>query len=361
MTKRIKNLSLAFMSLILAVVCAFIYCTDNYRITKTCTEAIIRDIEVSQKEIDYQSIFDEFDDGKLETVDNITTFEGVKTFNSADFEELDNLSEDVINLQEKTSVKYYFSFDAETGIVTLSAETIDGNGFIEIDEIQGLAFYDEYGNIDAILDVDGESVLLSEMQNSGLIANCGWFKRLWKKIAVAVVAVVAVAAVAAVVVATCGAGLGACIAAGAVAGGITGGVAGGIISYQETGEVQIWAVVGGLIGGAIIGGLTGWAVGSIMGAGTQMKVGFNKGSFKTSEECLKYHFNKHGAEVGAKTIKEYSKMAAQTAQQVVKNGIPAIRQVAGATANVYRYEVGNYYIHMAMSSKEIIIVSFGLI
>lgn len=54
-------------------------------------------------------------------------------------------------------------------------------------------------------------------------------------------------------------------------------------------------------------------------------------------------------------------MAEQTANTVVKNGIPAIRQVAGATANVFRYEVGNYYIHMAKTAKEIIIVSFGLL
>lgn len=54
-------------------------------------------------------------------------------------------------------------------------------------------------------------------------------------------------------------------------------------------------------------------------------------------------------------------MAEQTANTVIKNGIPAIREVAGATANVFRYEVGNYYIHMAKTAKEIIIVSFGLL
>lgn len=103
-------------------------------------------------------------------------------------------------------------------------------------------------------------------------------------------------------VATCGAGLGACIDAGAVAGGITGDVAGGIISYQETGEVQVWAVFGGVIGGAILGGLTGWAVGIIMGAGSQMTCGFAKGSFNTVDDCINYHFNKHGAEVGARSV-----------------------------------------------------------
>ena len=45
-----------------------------------------------------------------------------------------------------------------------------------------------------------------------------------------------------------------------------------------------------MLGGAVLGGLTGWAVGSFMGAGTQMKVGFSKGSYSNSKECLNYHF-----------------------------------------------------------------------
>ena len=224
-----------------------------------------------------------------------------------------------------------------------------------------MAFINDRNQIDAVLNIDGDSVLLSELQDAGLIENCGWFKKLWKKVVVAVVATVVVAAAVTAIVATAGAGLGACIAAGAVAGGVTGGIAGGVISYQETGEVEVWAVVGGIIGGAALGGLTGWAVGAIMGAGTKMTCGFAKGSFDSVDDCLNYHFNKHGAEVGAKNISEYVKLAEQTAHKVVKNGLPAIRQVSGATANVFRYEVGNYYIHMAKSAKEIIIVSFGLL
>ena len=54
-------------------------------------------------------------------------------------------------------------------------------------------------------------------------------------------------------------------------------------------------------------------------------------------------------------------MAAETAKQVVKNNIPAARAVSGATPNVFRYVVGNKYIHMAIEKTKIIIVSFGLI
>ncbi len=359
---KIKKFHVAFISFVLAFLCGFVCCSSSYIDTPTTNsnQEVTRTIEVTQNSIDYESIFEEFEDAKLVTEGSLTTFEGFQTLNLGDFGELDLVadasSQDNLNVQ----VKYNFSFDAETGLVTLSAVTVNSDGKIEIDEIQGIAFYNENGEIDAYLDVDGECVLLSEMQDAGMIANCGWFKKLWKKVVVAVVAVVVVSAVAAAVVATCGAGLGACIAAGAVAGGLTGGVAGGVISYQETGEVQIWAVVGGLIGGAVLGGLTGWSVGTIMGAGSKMTVGFGKGSFNSSKECLNYHFNKHGAQVGASNVKEYSRMAAQTAKEVVDKNIVAKKLVEGATANVYRYKVGKFYIDMAKTAKEIIIVSFGL-
>ncbi len=359
---KIKKLHIALISCVLALLCGFVYCSTTYLSAKNTTniQAVTRTIEVSQNSIDYESIFEEFEDATLVTERSLTTFEGYQTLNLSDFGELDLVADTDLQEDLNMQVKYNFSFDAETGIVTLSAKTTNSDGVIEIDEIQGIAFYNQNGKFDAYLDVDGECVLLSEMQDAGMIANCGWFKNLWKKVVVAVIAVVVVSAVATAVVATCGAGLGACIAAGAVAGGITGGVAGGVISYQETGEVQIWAVVGGLIGGAVLGGLTGWAVGTIMGAGSQMTVGFSKGSFNSSKECLNYHFNKHGAQVGAANVKEYSKMAAQTAKEVIDKNIVAKKLVEGATSNVYRYKVGKYYIDMAKTAKEIIIVSFGL-
>lgn len=87
-----------------------------------------------------------------------------------------------------------------------------------MDTITGVAFINDQGQIDAVMNIDGEGILLSEMQNAGMIANCGWFSNLIKKVVkvVAVVAVVAAVAVAtaAVVVATAGAAAPALVAAG---------------------------------------------------------------------------------------------------------------------------------------------------
>lgn len=100
-------------------------------------------------------------------------------------------------------------------------------GEIEVETISGYAFINETGEIDALMDVDGEFILISEMQDAGLIQNCGWFSNLFKKIVVAVVTVVVVAAVAATIVATAGAGMAAVVGVSAAAGAVVGGVAGG--------------------------------------------------------------------------------------------------------------------------------------
>ena len=352
-----KGLSFTLASLVVALIMVFNILLINKQQVDYVTALPTRTVELKVEQVDYESILNSFDDAVLTQEGSTTYFEGYKSISLSDLEAIDNLSQEDVDNATQTVVKYNYSYDNETNIVTLSATLQDEDGTVIIDTIEGTAFINEQGDIDALLEVDGEYVLLSELQDAGMIQNCGWFSKIIK----AVVAVVVVAAVAAVVVATAGAGMGAVIAAGAIAGGITGGIAGGVISYQETGSVQIWAVAGGIIGGAVLGGLTGWAVGTVMGVGTKATVGFSKGSFNTAKECLEYHFQKHGAEVGAKSVAEYSKMAANVAQQVVKEGIPAVRAVSGATANVFRYEVGKFYIHMAMSAKEIIIVSFGLL
>ena len=75
-----------------------------------------------------------------------------------------------------------------------------------IDEISGIAFINESGNVDAYMNVDGESMLLSDMQNMGMVENYGWFSKLVKGTAGTVVA-------AAVIVATGGLAAGAVVTA----------------------------------------------------------------------------------------------------------------------------------------------------
>lgn len=230
--------------------------------------ASTRTIELSQSTIDAQSILDEFEDGVLTTEGTTTYFSGYKAFDLSDFTEIDYISDIELEELENCKVKYNFSYDSESNIVTIAASTTLPDGIVEVDEILGVGFINDNNEIDAVMNLDGEYILLSELKDAGLIENCGWFSNLFKKIAVAVVAVVVVAAVAATIALTAGAGATAVIAVGAVAGGLTGGVASGAISYSETGEIKLEYVLIGIGAGAVIGAAVGATVYSV---GTAIK------------------------------------------------------------------------------------------
>lgn len=295
---------MVMLCICLALTCSLTYCITNYlRARYEIPVEVVRTIDANSNKIDYQSILDEFENGKLETVGTKTTFEGTKSISLDDLtifdnlaESFDNLAESDVDICENIFVTYKFSYDKDTNIATMSAITTNDGCVIEIEEISGTVFTNEFGNIDAVFEVDGSYILLSEMQDIDIIQNCGWFKNIFKKIVVATVAVVAVAAVTTVVVATCGAGLGACIAAGAIAGAVAGGVAGGIISYSEYGKLDWKWIVGGAVIGAALGAVTGWGVGTMMGAGatqtTQVKGlidAANKGELKFSNTVNNYY------------------------------------------------------------------------
>lgn len=214
------------------------------------TETRKTTLEVSAQEINYESILTEFDNSITEKEGSLITFTGYKSINISDFDELDLLSESNVSENNEIKVKYDFSYDSETNIVTLSAELNDAMGEIYIDTIQGAAFINDNGEIDAVMNVDGEGILLSEMRDAGMIDNCGWFSNLIKKVvkvvAVAVVTAVAVAAVTAVVVATAGAAAPAVVAAGVgvVSSGVTAATVAGTAIAAGATAAAITAGVG---------------------------------------------------------------------------------------------------------------------
>lgn len=207
-----------------------------------------RTVELTDSAIDYESILNEFENSTLTTEGSLTTFEGYKPIDPSVLSEFDNLSSSDIEQVQDTYVKYNFSYDEETNVVTLRAEMKNENGEIEIEEISGVGFINDKNQIDAVMNIDGESILLSEMKEAGMIENCGWFKRLIKKVVKAVVQVAVVATVvvatAAVVVATAGAAAPALVAAGV---GITTstsigiGVAAGALFAATVGAAAIQA------------------------------------------------------------------------------------------------------------------------
>ena len=200
MKTRTKILT-SIVAIILSSVLLFIAVTAiNNNKTTPNWELGVRTVELSESALDAQSILNEFEDASLTREGNTTYFEGYKALDRKLFSEIDYINEEDFEFLEESKVKYNFSYNSETNIVTLQASMNNTLGEIDTDIISGEAFINENGEIDALMVVDGEIILLSEMRDAGLIENCGWFKKLIKSIVkVTVVTVVAVAVAAAVV------------------------------------------------------------------------------------------------------------------------------------------------------------------
>ena len=271
---KIKKKNFVIISLLLAVLCGLMYCLPTFANAKNTLETTnaVRTIEAEQNKINIQSVFEEFEDAKLETEGSITTFEGSRTFNLLDFCEVDLVSQSNSAETAEIKVKYNYNYNSEANLIVLSATLIDEEGNINIDTMSGVPYVDDNGNLDCVFDCDGEYILLSELQDAGMIENCGWFKNLCKKVSNAVkkvtntvagkvgaVLTVAVPAVIGVVCAVAAAPVVATVAVGALVGaGIAVGTA-AYSTYQQDGKVD-WETVGICAGvGAAVGAVSSYA------------------------------------------------------------------------------------------------------
>lgn len=199
-----------------------VFCLTSYE--KNENGNLIREVNIDEKSLDNEAIFNTFDSYSIDRVDDsVIVFNGIKTLKKDNFSELDNCDSSQMqeNSFDNAEVKYCFSYDVDTNIVSISAEMKNDLGEIEIDDISGVGFINENGDIDAVMNIDDTSVLLSEMKEVGLIQNCGWFKSLIKAIVVTATVVAVTAAAAAIVVATAGAVAPALVAAGVGVAGST--------------------------------------------------------------------------------------------------------------------------------------------
>lgn len=130
-------------------------------------------------------------------------------------------------------------------------------------------------------------------------------------IVVVTVVTIATAGIGTAVAGALGGGAAATIIGGAVGGAITGGITGAVIGggYSivsqgiSNGYDNInWSQVGkDSLTGAITGAVTGAVLGAISGA---IKVGqaarmWDKGTFKSGFQSMKYHYAKHGKQIGS--------------------------------------------------------------
>ena len=213
--KKIKKYSFSIIAVVLTLIVGLYYSAGKLFSRKEITSNV-RTVTLAETDIDFQALLDEFENGELIQEDNVTTFRGTQALDSEIFEEIDTISENEIEDISNCVVSYVFTYDSDNNVVTISAEMENEYGEIEIDTITGVGFINEQGEIDAVMNVEGEGILLSEMREAGMIQNCGWFSKLVKKVAKVVAVTAVVVAAAAVVVATAGAAAPAVVAAALV-------------------------------------------------------------------------------------------------------------------------------------------------
>lgn len=207
-TKKKTLIYSAFVVAVALIVGLFMLLAPNEK-----NVAQMRSVTLQKVEIDDQSILSEFEDAEMTVEENnVAVFTGTKRIDPSVFEALDLMSASEVS--EACAVKYHFTYDAENNVVTLSAEMKNQYGEIAIEEIQGSAFYNEKGEVDAVMNMEGEPVLLSELRDAGMIENCGWFSNLFKIICASVVIVTVAVAAACAIVVTAGAAAPAFVAAG---------------------------------------------------------------------------------------------------------------------------------------------------
>ena len=190
--KAVSKKKLIFIiAIVLAFVTAFCFAGSKF-ISFSGREQQVITIQLQRNGIDYQAVLDDFDDAVLTVEGTFAEFTGFKSIDAGIFEEIDNLSVEQREELAYNNVEYYFTYDSETNVVTFAAHMTLPNGEIIFDKVEGVGFINGKGEIDAVMNVDGEGILLSEMRDVGMVQEV-FLKKLIKAAVAVVVGAVVVA------------------------------------------------------------------------------------------------------------------------------------------------------------------------
>lgn len=168
--------------------------------TNQVVGALTRTVQLNKNTVDYEAFFNEFDNVELilDEDNNAIKFSGTRTVDAALFKEIDLVS--LSDEDDGVDVRYVFDYNADKNEFYLSI-IADTEGGEIVDKWFGVPFMGDDGEIDIAFATDDGVIYLSELEESGVLENCGWFSKLFKAVAIvaAVVAVVAVVVAVAVV------------------------------------------------------------------------------------------------------------------------------------------------------------------
>lgn len=137
---------------------------------------LVRTVEIQRNGLDVKSTMSSFDDIKFSQVGATTSFEGSKDIDLNDFSNIENLAASTEDLKEleklkNSKVTYKCSYNSDSNNLKLSFNSQFKDGSFEVKDIEGVGFINEQNEIDAVLNIDGEAVLLSYLRNTETLDN----------------------------------------------------------------------------------------------------------------------------------------------------------------------------------------------
>lgn len=348
---------------LLSCIAVFTFCIIGVK--QEDVNAPVRDVELSCQSLEVDSSFKEFEDYELQIDEQCVNFIGYNDISLSELEELDLISSD--DISDNTTTKYTCMYDYENGIVSLSVSLVSNEEISIIDTMYGVIIMDEEENFDVVFDCEGETLLLSELEESGVLENCGFWsklKKVWNSTAgkIGTIVTVATCAVVGVVCAVVPGGqLVTAALIGAAVGAIGGATTAMVSTYIQDGKIDWEAVfcytgAGAVAGVAVSSAFYGITAG-IKNAITASKKAVDAGgkTFRTPEK-LTEHFEKHAKEFDnlCPTVGDYL----DGANYVIENG-----QYVSELNGYIRFFGANgkaNYAFVGMTSDGSAITTFGI-
>ena len=145
---------------------------------------------------EYENYLTDFNEKTINYNDNHVTFYGIMNYNEEVLTMFDQVALTENVNPEQYNISYDCSLDMDTLQFTFKAMLIDDNNESQvIEEIVTDAFVTENGQLDAYIELDGETYLISDFVSPSAIDEClfGWLAALVVAVVVKVVVIVYVA------------------------------------------------------------------------------------------------------------------------------------------------------------------------
>lgn len=180
-----KKIGLLFSFLFLGIVSFGLFNSNEIELKD-------REITLNKSEVELDSLLEEFDDyskeldGSIFTV-SMTDIVNIEQGNSiVNFSDV-KLTDDQLNDIDDLEFTYDFIFNVENCTMQVTVTTTV-DGISETEYFNGVVFVNQYEEVDAIFDINGEFYYLSEFDD--VLINFGWLSKLIKAAVATVVAVV---------------------------------------------------------------------------------------------------------------------------------------------------------------------------